>query len=53
MDSSDCLEIEVGDINHILSAKSEFISANYYLSNITARLEINLTEHSSRTEIIL
>ena len=53
MDSSNCLQIEVGDINHILSTKSELISTDNYLSNITASLKIYFPEDSSCTEVIL
>lgn len=53
MDSSNCLKIEVGDINHILPTESKLISTNDYLSNITASLKIYFPEDSSCTEIIL
>jgi hypothetical protein len=53
VDSSHCLKIEVGDINHILPTESELISADDYLSNITASLKIYFPEDSPCTEIIL
>lgn len=53
MDSSNCLKIEVGDINHILPTESKLIGADDYLSNITASLKIYFPEDSPCAEIIL
>ena len=52
MDCCDQFQVEIGDIQDILTAEGQLISTDDYLPNITASLQIYPPEYSTCTEII-